>query len=75
MAYLLLSFAYSIGLKNQPILDVFCIASGFVFRLFAGGAAFSVRISDWLFLSVFLLAIFLSCGKRLGEKETSYNFV
>jgi uncharacterized YccA/Bax inhibitor family protein len=28
-----------------------------------------VTVSDWLFLSVFLLAIFLSAGKRLGEKK------
>jgi decaprenyl-phosphate phosphoribosyltransferase len=68
LAYLGLSFAYSVFLKNLPIFDVFCIASGFVFRLFAGGAAFSVDVSDWLFLSVLLLAIFLSAGKRLSEK-------
>jgi len=67
-AYLTLSFAYSLGLKNQPIFDIFCIASGFVFRLFAGGTAFSVKVSDWLFLSVLLLSLFLSCGKRLSEK-------
>ncbi|PLX72449.1 MAG: decaprenyl-phosphate phosphoribosyltransferase [Desulfuromonas sp.] len=67
MAYLGLSFAYSTVLKDQPVFDIFCIAFGFVFRLFAGGAAFGVTVSDWLFLSVMLLAIFLSAGKRLGE--------
>jgi decaprenyl-phosphate phosphoribosyltransferase len=70
LAYLGLSFAYSVFLKNLPIFDIFCIASGFVFRLFAGGAAFGVDVSDWLFLSVLLLAIFLSSGKRLSEKIT-----
>ncbi len=69
VAYLGLSFAYSLFLKNLPVFDIFCIASGFVFRLFAGGAAFGVEVSDWLFLSVLLLAIFLSAGKRLGEKS------
>jgi decaprenyl-phosphate phosphoribosyltransferase len=69
MAYFFLSFAYSTVLKDQPVFDIFCIASGFVFRLFAGGVAFGVVVSDWLFLSVFLLAIFLSAGKRLGEKQ------
>ena len=69
IAYLALSFAYTLGLKDQPILDIFCIASGFVFRLFAGGAVFGVQVSDWLFLSVLLLALFLSCGKRLSEKQ------
>ena len=69
MAYFGLSFAYSTVLKDQPIFDIFCVASGFVFRLFAGGAAFGVVVSDWLFLSVMLLALFLSAGKRLGEKK------
>ena len=68
MAYFTLSFAYSTVLKDQPIFDIFCIASGFVFRLFAGGTAFGVIISDWLFLTVFLLALFLSLGKRFGEQ-------
>jgi 4-hydroxybenzoate polyprenyltransferase len=70
IAYFVLSFTYSATLKNLPVFDIFCIASGFVFRLFAGGAAFGVEVSDWLFLSVLLLAIFLSSGKRLGEKMT-----
>ncbi len=70
IAYLAISFAYSFGLKDQPVFDIFCIASGFVFRLFAGGAAFGVQVSDWLFLSVLLLALFLSSGKRLAEKKT-----
>ncbi len=69
LTYLLLSFAYSFGLKDQPIFDIFCIASGFVFRLFAGGAVFGVWVSDWLFLSVLLLALFLSCGKRFAEQR------
>lgn len=66
--YLLISVAYSMFLKNEPIFDIFCISSGFVLRLYAGGAAFDVRISDWLFLTVFLLSIFLSVGKRFSER-------
>lgn len=68
LAYLTLSFAYSVVLKKLPVFDLFCISSGFVFRLFAGGTAFGVVVSDWLFLSVLLLAVFLSSGKRLSEK-------
>ncbi len=68
-SYFLVSSVYSLKLKSIPIFDIFCIASGFVIRLFAGGEAFGVRVSDWLFLTVLLLAIFLSCGKRLSEKN------
>ena len=70
LAYLLVNLLYSLRLKALPIVDIFCIAAGFVLRLQAGGEAFDVAISEWLFLSVFLLAVFLSTGKRLCEKET-----
>lgn len=69
LAYLVITTAYSLKLKQLPIVDLFCIASGFLLRLEAGGEAFSLAISDWLFLSVFLLAIFLATGKRLAEKQ------
>jgi 4-hydroxybenzoate polyprenyltransferase len=68
LVYLSVSAAYSLLLKDVPLLDIFCIALGFVLRLYGGGEAFRVEISDWLFLSVFLLAIFLSVGKRFSEQ-------
>ena len=67
-AYLLVSIGYSLSWKKQPLVDLFCISAGFLLRLLAGGVAFQVTISDWLFLSVFLLSIFLSAGKRAGEQ-------
>lgn len=67
--YLTISFAYSMKLKHLPIFDVFCISLGFVLRLYGGGEAFGVYVSDWLFLSVFLLSLFLSVGKRYSEQR------
>jgi len=69
VSYILLSIAYSSYFKSLVLLDIFCISSGFLIRLQAGGAAFGIQISEWLFLSVFLLSIFLSTGKRLSEKQ------
>jgi decaprenyl-phosphate phosphoribosyltransferase len=69
VAYLSISLAYSLFLKNYPIIDLFCISSGFLLRLMAGGEVFDVAVSEWLFLCVFLLSIFLSTGKRLAEKS------
>lgn len=68
VVYLVVSLLYSFVLKNWPLTDIFSISLGFVFRLYGGGEAFRVEISDWLFLSVFLLAIFLSVGKRFSEQ-------
>lgn len=69
-AYALLTTAYSLRLKDIPVVDLFCVSTGFIIRLLAGGEVFHVRISDWLFLSVFLLSIFLSVGKRITEKNS-----
>jgi len=70
VVYLLITLSYSLFLKNQPIIDIFCISLGFVLRLYGGSEAFGVSISDWLFLTVFLLATFLSIGKRYSERLT-----
>jgi 4-hydroxybenzoate polyprenyltransferase len=67
-AYFGISVAYSAKLKEIVLVDIFCISAGFLLRLQAGGMAFNVPISEWLFLSVFLLSVFLSTGKRLAEK-------
>jgi len=69
LAYFAISIAYSLHLKNIAVVDIFCISAGFLIRLIAGGAVFEVVISEWLFLSVFLLSVFLSTGKRLSEKR------
>lgn len=68
LLYMLIASAYTFVFRDVPVLDIFCIASGFVVRLLAGGEVFGIAVSDWLLLTVFLLAVFLSTGKRLSEK-------
>ena len=65
--YLALQLAYTGFLKHQVILDVLCIAAGFVLRVLAGGVAIDVPISGWLFLCALLLALFLGLAKRRQE--------
>lgn len=67
--YLVVSISYSYWLKNIPVVDLMCISAVFLLRLGAGGAAFDIKVSDWLFLCVFLLSLFLAAGKRLFEKQ------
>lgn len=69
LSYVVITTCYSLKLKELPIVDLFCISSGFLLRLQAGGVVFKIVITEWLFLSVFLLAIFLATGKRLDEKS------
>ena len=72
-AYLLLNLVYSYGLKHLAIIDVFCIALGFVLRIFAGGLAADVWISHWLVLMTFLLALFLALAKRRDDLLLAAN--
>ncbi|MCL2855340.1 MAG: UbiA prenyltransferase family protein [Defluviitaleaceae bacterium] len=65
--YVVLNLVYSLKLKHYPIVDCFCIAAGFVLRIYAGGAAISVEISEWMFLTVAAAALFMAFGKRRGE--------
>lgn len=66
-AYMLVHVLYSMRLKGIAIIDIFCIASGFVLRVFAGGEAFNVAVSKWLFLAMFTISLVLAAGKRLSE--------
>jgi 4-hydroxybenzoate polyprenyltransferase len=67
-AYLALQAAYTLGLKRIAFVDVFVIALGFVLRATGGALAIHVRLSPWLLLCTFLLALFLALCKRRHEK-------
>lgn len=66
-AYLVLQFLYSTVLKHVVIIDVFCIAAGFVIRVIAGAEAIGVSFSTWLLFCTLLLALFLALSKRRHE--------
>jgi 4-hydroxybenzoate polyprenyltransferase len=69
LAYLVLTLAYSIQIKRQPILDVVTLAILFTLRLAIGIAAAEVYASPWLL--VFSMGLFtsLSIAKRYTEIE------
>ena len=67
LAYGLINVFYSLWLKHIVIVDIFCIAAGFVLRVFAGGAAIGVSPSSWLILATLLLSLFLALAKRRHE--------
>ncbi|MDD2455554.1 MAG: decaprenyl-phosphate phosphoribosyltransferase [Kiritimatiellae bacterium] len=66
--YVAMQVVYTFALKRISYVDVFVIATGFVLRAVAGATALAVRISPWLLLCTFLLALFLALCKRRHEK-------
>ena len=74
LVYFLIQVLYCLVLKKEPILDIFCISSGFLLRAISGGIANNLNISPWFILSVTLLALFIAIEKRKAElrayKET-----
>ncbi len=66
-AYLLLNIAYTLRLKHKVLVDVFCIAAGFMLRLACGTYAVGIMPSRWMLLCSFMLTLFLGFAKRRAE--------
>jgi decaprenyl-phosphate phosphoribosyltransferase len=73
LLYLVINIAYSIKLKNKPIIDIVILASGFVMRIIYGGAVVDIPISKWLYLVVVSGALFMGLGKRRNELTQQKN--
>lgn len=62
---------YSLFLKNEPFLDIIIIGVNFIIRALSGAFIIFpgeiVRISPWLILCPFFLALFLASGKRKAD--------
>lgn len=67
IGYILINYAYSYYLKHQPVLDIFCIAIGFVLRTYAGAVVINVPISNWMLITVLSLSLYLAAIKRERE--------
>jgi 4-hydroxybenzoate polyprenyltransferase len=67
LAYWSINLLYSVYLKQLVIIDVMCIAIGFVLRVMAGGIAVGVPSSHWMLTTIIFLSLFLAFTKRKGE--------
>jgi decaprenyl-phosphate phosphoribosyltransferase len=70
-AYLALNVAYTLRLKHTPVVDLFCIASGFVLRVVAGAAVVAVPLSSWMLITTLSLSLYLATLKRRQELALS----
>jgi 4-hydroxybenzoate polyprenyltransferase len=68
--YLLINLAYSAGLKRVAVVDLFCVASGFLLRVYAGARVIDVPLSSWMLITTLCLALYLAAIKRRQELAT-----
>jgi decaprenyl-phosphate phosphoribosyltransferase len=65
--YGVVQLAYCFGLKHQPVIDLCIVASGFLMRAVAGGAATNIHLSQWFLLVTAFGSLFMVAGKRYAE--------
>lgn len=70
LSYLLLQVVYVFWAKHQAVLDLACVAAGFVLRAVAGGVAVGIPTSTWFLTVTAASAMFVVAGKRYSELVT-----
>ena len=70
VGYILMQLGYTFYLKHKVLVDVICIAMGFVIRAATGAVAITVAISPWLFICIFTICLFMGFCKRYNEVVT-----
>ncbi|MDE6230446.1 MAG: decaprenyl-phosphate phosphoribosyltransferase [Muribaculaceae bacterium] len=65
--YFLMNLAYSMGLKQVAIVDVFIVSAGFVLRVLMGGVVCRIWVSPWLIMMVLLGTLLIAFGKRRDD--------
>lgn len=65
--YAALNIAYSMRLRNYPVIDALALATGYSLRVYAGARAVDVEVSAWLLACCTLLFFGLALLKRYAE--------
>lgn len=66
-AYYLLTLAYSLDLKRRLVIDVCALATLYMMRILAGGAATGIPLSVWLLAFALFFFFSLAAVKRQAE--------
>ena len=65
--YLIITTAYSFGLKTIAVVELVAVSAGFVLRAVAGAAATDLPLSTWFFIVTSAGALLVITGKREAE--------
>jgi decaprenyl-phosphate phosphoribosyltransferase len=69
LVYIVLNLLYSTWLKRVPVVDIFCVAAGFVLRVYAGAVVIDVPLSSWMLVTTLAIALYLAAIKRRDELD------
>ena len=65
---------YCLGMKNEPVIELTSVASGFLLRAIAGGVATHVQLSQWFLIAAGFGSLFMAAGKRYAEiRQTNHT--
>lgn len=67
IAYIIINGFYTTLLRKVVVLDIICIAAGFMLRVMGGAFVINVYISKWLVLTTLFISLFLAAIKRRSE--------
>jgi decaprenyl-phosphate phosphoribosyltransferase len=65
--YVIVTAAYSLGLKRIAVLDLLMVAACYVLRAVGGGAAVQVPLSEWFLILTTSGALAVVAGKRAAD--------
>lgn len=70
LAYLIVTMAYTLAIKNQPVLEMLWLSLGFLIRALAGSAIIQENPTGWFIVSIAFGALFIVSSKRLAEYKS-----
>lgn len=65
--YVAMTLSYSFRLKQVAVIDLACVAAGFVMRMIGGGLATGIVLSEWFLTVACFASLFIVAGKRYAE--------
>ncbi len=65
--YYIITLAYSLRIKQVPLIDTLTLAGLFTLRIFAGAAALDITVSSWLLAFSMFAMLSLAMAKRYTE--------
>ncbi len=65
--YVVITFLYTLWVKEIAVIELVSVASGFFLRSYAGAVACHIYVSSWFLVVVSFGAFFLVVGKRSSE--------